>query len=327
VLPEEILTPGPGQVRAVFTICGNPVSSTPDGSTLIDALKRLDLFVSLDLYVTESNRYADYILPAPTFLERPDIVLSFGGTMPRPWVQYTEPVIERIGDTREEWEVYQELLVRMGIDPGPNPWTVINQMIDDSERARAEGWTLDRIKQHPHGIELGGDVPVGVAKQRLAGYTGGERDRVDLGAGAVLDQLAALAATIVGGDELLLIGRRDLRSINSWMHNVRTPRANTTPALLIHPDDAAARGLHDGDLATVATKLGSVDLPVELTDAIHAGTVSYPHGWGHRGGWRTAVHHGGVNINLIIPNDLETKDPLSGMSLLDGVPVLVSKGT
>ena len=326
VLPEEILTPGDGQVRAVFTICGNPVSSTPDGTTLIKALEQLDLFVSLDLYVTESNRYADYVLPAATFLERPDIVLSFGGTMPRPWVQYTDAVVDRIGDTREEWEVYQELLVRMDIDPGPDPWTLIEQMIADSERAQRDGWTLDRIKQHPHGVELGGDVPVGVAKQRLATYTHGARDRVDLGALEVLAQLPSLADVTLDDDELLLIGRRDFRSINSWMHNVQTPRPSTTPTLHIHPADAGDRGLTDGDTAIISTSAGTVAVPVTVTDTVHPGTVSYPHGYGHRGGWTTAIDHGGVNINLIVPNDLATKDPLSGMSLLDGVPVRLIKG-
>ena len=110
------------------------------------------------------------------------------------------------------------------------------------------------------------------------------------------------------------------------MHNVQTPRPSTTPTLHIHPADAETRNLSDGDVAAISTSIGSLDVLVEVTDTMHPGTVSYPHGWGHRGGWTTAIEHGGVNINLIVPNDLATKDPLSGMSLLDGVPVRITKG-
>jgi anaerobic selenocysteine-containing dehydrogenase len=233
--------------------------------------------------------------------------------------------VERIGDTREEWEVYAELLSRMGIDPGAGPWNLIEQLISESERAQREGWTLDRIKTHPHGVELGGDVPVGVARSQIHTYTDGERDRVDLGSTEVLAQLEALATVTVADDELLLIGRRDLRSINSWMHNVRAPRKSTTPTLHVHPDDAHQRALSTGDVADIATDVGSIQVAVEVTDSVHPGTVSYPHGWGHAGGWSTAIQHGGANINLIVSNDVSTKDPLSGMSFLDGVPVRVTK--
>jgi formate dehydrogenase len=305
-------------------MAGNPISSTPDADKFATALQSLDLMVSLDMYITETNQYADFILPAPTFYERPDILLPFGGTMPRPWVQYTEPVVDVIGDTREEWVVFSQLLNLMGIVEGPGPWELIEQLIDESPRAIAEGWTMDRIKAHPHGVELGGDVTVGVAAERISLYTHGARDKVDIGAPEVLAQLSQLAEFSVADDELLMIGRRDLRSINSWMHNVRPPRRNSAPSLHIHPNDAAARGIATGDIVDVATAVGTLAIQAEVTDDIHEGTVSYPHGWGHEGGWSTAIGHGGVNINKIVPNDLASKDPLSGMSFLDGVPVRIS---
>lgn len=328
VLAEEILTPEEGQVRGVFLASGNPVSSTPGATRLEKAFEQLELLVAVDMYITESNERADYILPAPTFLERADVLLNFGGGMTRPWVQWTEPVVPRIGNTKEETEIFGELMRRMNIPVGPGPWELIDNMIRTGDRGAAEGWTLERIKQHPHGVELGGDVPVGVIAQRIAIYTNGARDTVDLGAGPVLAQLGEfLAQDPPDPDSLLLISRRHLRSINSWMHNVRKVRPDGGPTLYLNPADARSRGIETGETVTLTTSVGSAEVLVTVTDEVRPGTVSYPHGWGHSGRWSTAVELGGININKLIPNDIETKDPLSGMSLLDGVRVRVTAKT
>lgn len=325
VLADEILTPGDGQVKGLFLVAGNPISSTPDAGRLQRAFDQLGLLVSVDMYLTESNQTADYVLPAPSFLERADVLLNFGGGMTRPWVQWTEPVVPRIGDTREETEIFDELLCRIGIPPGPGHWELIDQMIRSGARGKAENWSLDRIKHHPHGVELGADVPVGVIAERISRYTHGARDKVDLGARPVLDQLPQMVARApLSGGQLRLISRRHLRSINSWMHNVRKVRAGGGPTLHINPHDAAERGLRTGDLAVLTTEIGSAEVTVTVTDTVRPGTVSYPHGYGHTGGWSTAIEHGGININMLIPNDLEKKDRLSGMSFLDGVPVTVT---
>ncbi|WP_280424699.1 molybdopterin-containing oxidoreductase family protein [Nocardia carnea] len=325
VLAEEILTPGEGQIRGVFLASGNPVSSTPDAARLEAAFEQLELLVAVDIYITESNEHADYILPAPTFLERADVLLNFGGGMTRPWVQWTEPVVPRIGDTREETEIFGELMRRMGVPPGPGPWELIDTMVRTGARGSAEGWTLERIKQHPHGVELGGDVPVGVIAQRIATYTNGAREKVDLGSEPVLAQLSQfLSEEPPEPGTLLLISRRHLRSINSWMHNVRKLRPGGGPTLYLNPVDARDLGIETGATVTLTTSVGSADVVATVTDEVRPGTVSYPHGWGHSGGWSTAVQHGGININKLIPNDIEKKDPLSGMSLLDGVRVRVS---
>ena len=324
VLAEEILTPGQGQVRGVFLMAGNPVMSTPASGQLRRAFDQLDLLVSLDMYVTESNIGADYILPAPTFYERADVTLSLGGGMTRPWVQYTDAVIAPIGDTREEADVFQDLLGRLGRAPEVDAWGAIAQMLDASPRGRSEGWTFERIKASPHGVELGGDVRVGRARDRISLYTGGTRDRVDLGAQEVLAQFADLRdAPPLADDQLLLIGRRDLRSINSWLHNVRQVRERPAATLHMHPDDASRLRIADGSTVRVSTELDAVDVIVEVTTDVRVGAVSYPHGWGHAGGWSTANAHGGANINEIIPNHVEEKDPLSGMSILDAIPVEV----
>jgi formate dehydrogenase len=325
VLIEEILTPGEGQVKGLFLMAANPVSSTPEGGRLREAFDELDLLVAVDLYVTESNETADYVLPAPTFLERADVLVSFGGGMTRPWTQWTDPVVPRIGNTREEPEIFDELLRRIGAPTGPGPWDVIDQLIRSGGRGEAEDWSLERIKQYKHGVELGGDVPVGVLASRIANHTHGARDKVDLGTSEVLSQIDEfrLREQLPEG-QLLLISRRHVRSINSWMHNVRKPRPDGGPTLHIHPDDALGRGIEDGGLARLETSVGSADVTVTVTDSVRPGTVSYPHGWGHSGGWSRAAAQPGINVNVLIPNDVETKDRLSGMSLLDGVPVTVS---
>jgi anaerobic selenocysteine-containing dehydrogenase len=325
ILAEEILTPGEGQVRGVFTVFGNPVSSAPGALNLQRAFEQLDLLVSVDMYITESNETADYILPSPTFLEREDLLLGLSGQMTRPWVQWTEPVADKIGDTRGEAEIFEELMRRTGSDPGPGPWEVIDDMIRSGKRGQEDGWSLNQIKQNPHGIELGGEVPVGVLADRIRLHTNGERDRVDLGAAPVLAQLSqCLAAPPSDPDALLLISRRQLRSINSWMHNVRKVRAGGQPTLHIHPKDARERGIETADVVRLTTSEGSADVIAHVTSDIKRGSVSYPHGYGHSGGWSTAIAHGGVNINTLIPNNVEKKDPLSGMSFLDGVPVKVT---
>ena len=328
VLAEEILTPGEGQVKGMFLMAGNPVSSTPDAGRLQQAFDQLDLLVSVDMYITESNRTADYVLPAPTFLERADVLLNFGGGMTRPWAQWTEPVVPRIGNTREETEIFDELLRRIGGPTGPGPWELIDEMVRTGERGSAEGWSLDRIKAHPHGVELGGDVPVGVIAKKIARFTHGARDRVDLGAQQVLGQLSEmLGREPLAEGRLRLISRRHLRSINSWMHNVRKVQPSGGPTLHINPEDAEQRGLRTGGTAVLRSELGEAEVQVTVTDTVRPGTVSYPHGWGHSGGWSTAVQHRGININMLIPNDIAKKDRLSGMSLLDGVPVTVRAGS
>ncbi|MGQ4618944.1 molybdopterin-dependent oxidoreductase [Nocardia sp. R7R-8] len=325
VLAEEILTPGPDRVRGVFLVAGNPVSSTPDAGRLLQAFDQLDLLFSVDFYITESNERADYVLPAPTFLERADVLLNFGGGMTRPWTQWTEPVIPRIGDTREETEIFAELMRRTGAPEGPGPWELIDQMVRSGERGAAENWTLDRIKRHRHGVELGGEVPTGVLAERIALYTHGARDKVDLGAAEVLDQLAEfLDRPPLPPGMLRLISRRHLRSMNSWMHNARPARIGGGPTLHLHPADAAERGIADGDTVVLSSDIRAAEVIVTVTDTVRPGTVSYPHGWGHSGRWSNAVAHGGININTLIPNDHAAKDRLSGMSFLDGVPVTVT---
>jgi anaerobic selenocysteine-containing dehydrogenase len=326
VLPQEILTSGPEQIRGLFCSAGNPVVSAPDGASMETALESLELFVSLDYYVTESNRYAHYILPGTTFLERPDDFLYFGGNMPRPWAQSTPAVVSPVGDCREEWTVFEELIERYtGRPSGEHPDDVIDDMVRHSPRGQRDGWTLAKLRERPHGVLLDGEVEVGDLADTLSVTFHGRANKVQLGAPEVLAEVPRLLAhdPADGDFPLLLIGRRDLRSINSWMHNVRRAASGPSPAALhIHPIDAATYGVTDGPVQ-LSTRLGSLVVRAEMTEDIIAGTVSYPHGWGHDGGWTTANGQGGANINRYLPNDVDAKEKLSGVSFMDGVPVRV----
>jgi anaerobic selenocysteine-containing dehydrogenase len=324
VIAEEINTPGDGQIHALFMIAGNPVSSTPAGHLLAKSFAELDLLVSMDLYINESSRHADYILPSATFFERPDVILAFGGNMPSPWAQYTEEVVPPLGEAREEWWIVNQILERVGAPNPGDPWDTIEALIRDSPVAQRNGWTLPWVAEHEHGVALGGPPQVGAAAQRISSFTSGRTSKVQLAPPDVIAQLVGLAGLPECPDgELLLVGRRETRSMNSWMHNVRSARAHDAPMLFMNTADAASRGIRAGDPVELRTSIGAVQVAVQPTDEIISGTVSYPHGWGHEGGWRRAVEVGGVNINEIIPNEVQTKDSLSGMSFMDGVPVAV----
>jgi anaerobic selenocysteine-containing dehydrogenase len=341
LLPREITTPGARQIRAFFVSAGNPVLSVPDGDALEDALGRLDLMVSLDIYVNETNRHADYVLPATTFLEREDVPVAFLGFFSTPFIQVTDPVVEPAGEARQEWVVIDELARALGVAPYSLPALrtlarlgiriTPRRLVDlllrtgpagDRFGLRRSGLSLAKVERHPHGIVLDDRIATGVLAKKVRH---GDR-RVHLDDSAIASELARLAT--VNGDApefpLKLIGMRELRSHNSWMHNApMLLRGGRTHALRIHPDDAERASLADGERARVSSAAGAVEIAVKVTDEMTVGTVALPHGWGHRGGWRLANGTDGVNVNLLAPSDPESLERLAGMAHLNGIPVRV----
>jgi anaerobic selenocysteine-containing dehydrogenase len=342
LLPREIETAGEGQIRALFVSAGNPVLSVPDGAALERALGSLDLCVSLDLYVNETNRHADYVLPATTFYEREDVPLAFLGLFTTPFIQVTDPVVDPPGECRQEWAVIDDLARRIGVAPysdgrlrrlaklglRPGPERVVDLLLRTGNRGdlfglRRGGLSLAKLRRHPHGLVLGDRIATGVLEDRLR--TPGKRLR--LYPPEIAEEIGRLDSTNGSdpGFPLRLIGMRELRSHNSWMHNAPLlMRGGRTHALRVHPDDAAASGLEDGDEARVESKDGAVTVPVKVSDDMTPGTVALPHGWGHRGGWRLANEHPGANVNLLsggAPGDLER---LAGMAHLNGIPVRIA---
>jgi formate dehydrogenase len=330
LMPREITTPGERQVRALFVSAGNPVLSVPDGDALEAAFADLDLMVSLDLYVNETNRHADYVLPATTWLEREDVPLAFLGFYTTPFVQYADPVVAPAGEARDEWEVIDAIAQRIGVAPYSDPHLrrlgelgvrlKPKRVLDLLLRTGPGRLSVRALRRHPHGLVTQAHIATGVLRDKVRHADG----RVHLDPPPILAELQRLAAADDEDPErpLRLIGLRELRSHNSWMHN--SPllmRGGRTHALRVHPDDATARGLADGDRARLASRTGAVEVPVMVTEDMTPGTVALPHGWGHRGGWSLANKAGGVNVNLLTSSAPEDLEPLAGMAFLNGIPV------
>lgn len=331
LLPREIEAPGERQIRALFVSAGNPVLSVPDGEALERALEQLELCVSLDLYVNETNRHADYVLPATTWLERDDVPLAFLGFYTTPFIQATDAVVPPAGEAREEWEVVEELARALGVTPSSIPPLRLlgklgirlspRRQLDLLLRTGPGRLSLAKLRRHPHGLVLGEHIATGVLRDKIR-----HRGRkLALAPPEIAAEVRRLAEAGDGRDPaypLRLIGLRELRSHNSWMHNAPLlMRGGRSHALRVHPDDAAAHGLEDGGKARVSSKSGSVVADVKVTDEMTPGTVALPHGWGHRGGWRLANAHAGVNVNLLASAEPDDLEPLAGMAHLNGIPV------
>jgi anaerobic selenocysteine-containing dehydrogenase len=355
---EEIETPGPGQIRALITSAGNPVLSAPGGARIERALAGLDFMVSIDPYVNETTRLADVILPPASPLERSHYDAALLAYSVRNVARYSPPTFPRPAHARHDWEIclalwrrlgaparlgrvagaVERLLGKLGLEP----------VLDLALRTGPHRLSLRRLRDAPHGLDLG---PL---ERRLPGRLATADRKVQLAPAVYLADLGRLAARHATGPDaaagLVVIGRRQLRSNNSWMHNSqRLVKGPVRCTLLIHPDDAAARGLTSGQLARISIRRGAIDersesggrgpagsaggegglplsieLPVEVSDEVMRGVVSVPHGWGHtRSGvqLQVATARPGQSINDIL--DPALVDELSGTAALFGQPVEV----
>ncbi len=334
VLREEIETPGEGQIRAVLTLSGNPVLSTPDGAALDRALAGLDFMAAVDIYINETTRHADVILPPTTALERDHYDLVFSTLQVRNTARFTPAVFDKGPDQRHDWQIYRDLAIRTTARLrrkaslkkrllararlSLSPTVLIGQLL----RTDPSGVTISQLRRSPSGVDLG-PLRGGQLPDRLK-----TRDhRVAAAPALVLDDLARLdAEPLPTTDELLLIGRRHQRDCNSWMHNsTRLTRGRTRHQLLMNPADLAERGLDDGATVKVSSRVGSVEVEVQASDDLMPGVVSLPHGFGHQVPGTRMARAGevvGVSINdLTDPTLLD----VSGNAALSGVPVTVSR--
>ncbi len=370
-LAEEIETPGEGRVRALVTLAGNPVLSTPNSDRLDAALEGLDFLVSLDVYVNETTRHADVILPAPSPLRRSHYDLILYQFAVRNVANYSPPALEPEPDLPDEWVT---LLRLTGIAAGLGPRADVAALDETVARALAgrevgdafsplhgrpieqvlaaleprvgperlldlllragpygDGFgsgaatgtlSLAALEAAPHGIDLG---PL---KPRLPDVLRTPSGRIELAPEAIVADVPRLRASLAApaGDGPVLIGRRHLRSNNSWMHNLpMLVRGRSRCTLHVHPDDAARYGLIDGGQARLASRTGTAHAEVEVTDEVMPGVVSLPHGWGHAGE-RTrqsvAAAHAGTNSNVLA--DELFIDTLSGNAVLNGIPVTLA---
>ena len=339
-LADEILTPGEGQIRAMVLVAGNPVLTVPQGRRIDEALTSVDFCVAIDYYVNESTRHADVILPPTTALEREEFDLVFPAVSVRNHVRWGERVIEPEPDTRADADILRELLWRVeastmgtrrarALDAARRRF-LPRRFVDAALRAGPWGLrhgrrlSLRKVRQHPHGLDLGALHPV--LPRRL--MTDGKRIRLDHPV-VVADWprlMTALHAPpeATDGRDLLLIGRRHLRSNNSWMHNsARLTRGSNHCAVLVHPDDAQARGIAAGDRVSVSTAAGSIEAVAEISESVMPGVVCMPHGWGHGSrsgvGWSHAASLPGESVNDITEDT--RYDPLSGNAAVTALPV------
>ncbi|NIJ36117.1 formate dehydrogenase [Sphingopyxis panaciterrae] len=339
-LPDDILEPGEGQVRAMMIVAGNPVLSAPGGERLEQALASLDLLFSIDLYVTESNRFADYILPAATFLEKDDIPLIGLSHMVRPYIQYARAAVPTMGEARDEKGIFDDLVRRIGlgsIAPTPGlrwlerqgmaitPLTLVELGLRHGPFGKARGadaLTFAKLADMPHGTML--DMPL--TYDDWAPHIATGDGRIRLWHPILADEFARFAVHQPVGSvapTLKLFSQRKLKSMNSWMHNPEKLARSQEPALLVHPADAARHGLADGGQARVSNAHGAVEVRVEVTDDVVEGAACYPHGWGHNGGWRHANTLPGANINVLLGLGPEAVELVSGTTFIDGIPVSV----
>ncbi|MGO9714210.1 MAG: molybdopterin-dependent oxidoreductase [Polyangiaceae bacterium] len=344
-LLEEMTTPGPGQIRALVTLAGNPVLSIPGGARLADALARLDAVVSIDPYVNETTRHAHVILPPASPLETSHFDLLFNAVSVRNTVSYSEPVLPRSDDALDDYEILTGLAKRLAgrrAGDGATGRTIeraLEKLLPSTDDALAllfrlgpygdhfvpgrQGLTLAKVREAPHGIDLGPLVPMG--RERVRTPDG----RVDLAPEVLLADVSRVETWLAerrnGG--LLLIGRRHLRSNNSWMHNLRSlVKGPDRSALLVHPDDAARHGLVEGATCRVKSRAGEVRARVAITRDIMPGVVSLPHGYGHAAAADTLHVAGplpGANINVL--TDETWVEPILGNSILTGIPVSVER--
>jgi anaerobic selenocysteine-containing dehydrogenase len=343
VMAEEMETPGEGQMRAFVTIAGNPVLSTPNGERLAKAMSGLDYMVSIDYYLNETTRHASLILPPMHALERSHYDLVFHTLAVRNTVKYSERVVEPPTTARDDFYILYELAMRLGGVRFGHPvldrlariaWKrgmsiKPDQILDLALRLGpygdrflpGRGLNLNKLREAPHGIDLGPMKPS--AKERVHTKDG----RVDLVPPVFLPEIERVERWLADGAraEIVLIGRRHLRTNNSWMHNVRSlVKGPDRSQLLMNREDARRMQLREGQSVRVQSRVGVVTTRLALTDDIMPGVVSLPHGYGHASAASTMKIAGatpGPNVNAIT-DDLFI-EPILGTAILNGVPVKV----
>ncbi len=323
VLAEEIRTPGPGRVRALLTCAGNPVLSTPDGRTLDQALSTLDFMVSIDVYVNETTRHAHLILPPASPLTQPHYDLHFNAFAVRRVARLSPPLRERGGDERADWEILDRLGASHAAAAG-KPWRALpppRELIAAGLARGSSGLDLAQLDAAPHGIDLGPLRPSLLSRLETAS------GRIECAPPLLVQDLARLTtvtADPAGG--LRLIGRRHVRSNNSWMHNApRLVKGKPRHQLLMHPADLAARGLADGARVRVSSVVGSVLTDVVASEDLMPGVACLPHGFGHgRPGTRQAraAEVDGASYNDL--SDPMALDEPSGNAALNGLAIEVA---
>ncbi|MGN9785002.1 molybdopterin-dependent oxidoreductase [Nonomuraea sp. ZG12] len=355
-LADEIETPGDGQIRFMVTVAGNPVLSAPHGDRLDRAFAGLDFMVCVDPYLNETTKHADVILPPPRVLQAGHYDFALLGLAVRNYTRYSPPLLPLDGQPSEAQILARLTMIASGLE-GDLDEFLIGQLLAKAVetpgsgvegrevaelRAALDGRTgaelrldlmlklgpygewagkgdlsLRKLLDNPHGLDLGPLRP------RLPEVLRTASGLVELAPPQLIEDVERLRARLEEEPpEIVLIGRRHLRSNNSWMHNVRAlVGGSNTCTLQIHPADVARLGL-SGE-AVVRSAKGELTVALEPTDTIMPGVVSLPHGWGHAGSAQAvAAAHAGVSVNAL--TDESAIDIPSGNAVFNGVPVSIS---
>jgi len=352
ILADEILTEGPNRVHALLVLGGNPIFSCPGADHLNRALQNLELLVCTDVQLSETAQLAHYVLPATTFLQRPDIPFVFQtlmGLQPIPYLQYTDRVLEPEGEERDETWILAELarvsgspifgsrLLQWAFDLGHALGKLpgLGKRLTGAEE-RILNWTLllsrqgslRKLRKFPHGK---------LREPHSAGSFLGKRvvtkdGKLDLAPADLVVRAASLEASFeherLIAHRLKLISKRERYTHNSWTHNIERLRKGAGPTnyVYMHPSDARKADLADGALAEVRSATATLQLPLRITEDLMEGTVAIPHGWGHRDatGLSIARETGGDNVNRLAVDGAKHLEPISGMAHLTGFVVDVS---
>jgi len=339
-LAEEMTTPGEGQIKAMVIGAGNPVLTTPNGQQLDAAFENLDFVVAVDFFMTETTRHANIILPPVTALERDHYDIVFHNFAVRNSTKYSPAIFPPEANTKTDWQIYLGLAERLDKLNGlptdkyqllwdKKPTGVVDDMLQMGRYQHAgKPISIATLLDLPHGIDLGAlqpDLPAAIFHNNK---------KIDMSFDYFMPDLTRVdkhffEIVLPDDDSLQLIGRRHLKTNNSWLHNSKRMVKGTNNGLSrctaqIHPDDAAKFAIQDKQMINVKSRVGEISLPAEITHKIMPGVISIPHGWGHNKKgmrWKTAEQHAGVSVNDL--TDEMVIDELSGNAVLNGVPVWI----
>ena len=326
-LAEEIETEGEGQIKAMLTMAGNPVLSTPNGLKLEKAFEKLDFMVSIDIYLNETTRHADIILPVANGLTSSNYDVVFHSMAIRNTSKYSPALFEKGENERYDWQVAKAIILKYTGKPdnGLTPELMLDNMLKMGFYAKS-GLSLKTLKENPHGVDLGELKPC--INHRLQT----DDELIDIAPELFINDLERLKTTYFKENEtrknypFAMIGRRVLRHHNTWTHNAdRLMRGRNQCTVILNPNDAKRLSIEEGETIKVSSAIGQVEIQAEISDEIMPGVISIPQGWGSRKktGMTVAASYGGVSINDL--TDEKRIDTLTGNSALNGMPVQVAK--
>jgi formate dehydrogenase len=336
--PREVRTPGEGQLRAFVGISTNLAATSPNSPEMERALAALDLYISLDPYLTESNRHAHYVLPPKLLLEREGFPIFGQLHYAVPNAQWTDALVTAPEEARDDWWILDQICKRIGVLPSPAPGAQLMGKLGlrlpphvgvdvfmrlgrdgDLFGLRRRGISRAKLLRTNGAVKLADACPTGVLRKRLRTKS----KRVELAHPVFAAELGRLLEQRTDPDALRLFTIRENRSHNSWLHNVPSLLGDRTARLRMHPDDAAARAISTGDEVRISSATGSITALATVTDEVMAGSAGLAPHFGHQGGWRTAVAAGGGRYNDLTSNDADSLDRPSGNPWFNGIVVTV----